>query len=474
MITIKKTNEIPANNIVVIASNLEEAINYDIFSDKEKEILKEEVKENKIISLTTPRNIKEVYFVSNDAKHYKVIEKVRRAAVKIYKSTQSQKQDTITLVANNEEYVNAFVEGFLLYDYKFLKYFTKNLDEKKTSFDNLFIYVTESEFDISRTLNVVEGVYNARDLINEPSVVLTATELANRIKKLGSEAGFEVEVFEKSKIEALQMGGLLAVNRGSIEPPTFTVMEWKPENAQNDKPFVLVGKGVVFDSGGLNIKPGNYMEGMKADMSGAAAVVGTIYSVAKNRLPLWIVGLVPATDNRPGQKAYAPDDVIRMYDGSTVEILNTDAEGRMILADALAYAKKYNPQLVIDLATLTGAAARAIGHYGIVAMHNDDSDSHFEILKKAGEESYERIVEFPFWEEYDELIESNIADIKNLGGVEGGAITAGKFLEHFTDYPYIHLDIAGPAFLDKEFYYMKNGGTGVGIRLLSNFFEKVK
>ena len=248
-------------------------------------------------------------------------------------------------------------------------------------------------------------------------------------------------------------------------------MEWKPENAVNGKPIVLVGKGVVYDTGGLSLKPTKgSMDSMKADMGGAAAVIGTIAAVAKNKLPLHVVALVPATENRPDGLAYAPGDVIKMMSGLTVEVLNTDAEGRMILADALHYAKRYEPELVVDAATLTGAAAIAIGRQGVVAMGNAEQNE-IEELKVSGDTVFERIAQFPFWDDYSELLKSDIADCKNIGGREAGAITAGKFLEEFTDYPYIHLDIAGPAFIDSPSYYRGKGGTGVGVRLLYNFIK---
>jgi leucyl aminopeptidase len=228
---------------------------------------------------------------------------------------------------------------------------------------------------------------------------------------------------------------------------------------------------VVYDTGGLSLKPTpNSMDMMKCDMGGAAAVIGTMVAVAKNKLPYHVVVLVPATDNRPGGNAYVPGDVIKMYNGKTVEVLNTDAEGRMILADALSYADKYQPELVIDVATLTGAAANAIGHYGVVAMGNTPENT-MNKLKESGNNTFERIVEFPFWEEYNEQLKSSIADLTNLGNGAGGAITAGKFLEHFTNAPYIHLDIAGPAFIKKQINYHPQGGTGVGVRLLYDFIK---
>ncbi len=289
---------------------------------------------------------------------------------------------------------------------------------------------------------------------------------------MAEDAGIKVEVFTRKKIESLKMGGLLAVNKGSIDPPTFTIMEWKPEKPKNKKPVVLVGKGVVFDTGGLNLKPGNYMNDMKLDMAGAAMMGTAIYAIAKAKLPVHVIALIPATDNRPSGNAYVTGDVITMFDGTKVEVINTDAEGRMILADALSYAKKYDPELVIDAATLTGAASRAIGKYGLVAMEKD-ATKQMQKLKKTGDKVYERIAEFPFWDEYGELIKSEVADIKNLGGTDAGMITAGKFLAHFTDYPFIHLDIAGPAFISKKDGYITAGGTGMGVRLLYHFVKEL-
>ncbi len=242
-------------------------------------------------------------------------------------------------------------------------------------------------------------------------------------------------------------------------------------NPKNKKPLILVGKGIVYDTGGLSLKPtANSMDLMKTDMGGAGVVIGAMNAIASNKLDVHVVALVPATDNRPSGNAYAPGDVITMHDGTTVEVLNTDAEGRLVLADALSYAKKYNPDLVIDLATLTGAAAYSIGHYGIVSMHKNSEKDHSE-LKESGEDTHERLAEFPFWSDYDELIESEVADIKNLGGPAGGAITAGKFLSHFVDYPWIHLDIAGPTFIKSKYGYRGKGATGMGVRLLYNFVK---
>ncbi len=363
----------------------------------------------------------------------------------------------------------AVAEGLALTNYQFLKYHTRP-EELKNPLQRITIADKQlSEKDAAHLNHLVESVYLARNLVNEPLSFLTAVQLSKELEKMGSEAGFTVEVFNKKKIDSLKMGGLLAVNKGSLDPPTFSILTWKPDNAVNQHPIVLVGKGVVYDTGGLSLKLTlDSMDYMKCDMGGAAAVAGALYAVSRSRLPVWVIGLIPATDNRPDGNAYVPGDVVTMFDGTTVEVLNTDAEGRMILADALSYAKKYDPELVLELSTLTGSAHVAIDKYGIVAMGNASREI-MEMLKESGETTSERIAEFPFWDEYGEQLKSDIADLKNIGGKFGGAITAGKFLEHFTGYPFIHLDIAGPAFNKIPFNYRGKGGSGVGVRILYHF-----
>lgn len=374
-------------------------------------------------------------------------------------------------LTNDGEAALAMAEGIALANYQFLKY-KKDPEKEANALKKLSIVSKGvSNADIDRLNILLDATLRARDLVNEPVCYLTAEQLGEEFRKMGKEAGFKVEVLNKSRITALKMGGLLAVNRGSIDPPTFTIMEYKPKGVKNKKPLVLVGKGVVYDTGGLSLKPTpNSMDMMKCDMAGAAAVGAALFAIAKAKLPVHVVALVPATDNRPGENAYVPGDIITMHSGLTVEMLNADAEGRMILADALHYAKKYKPELVIDLATLTGAAAAAIGTFGIVAMGTADEGVKNR-LKESGNRTYERLAEFPFWEEYDELIKSDIAHIKNIGGAYGGAITAGKFLANFIDYPWMHFDIAGPSFMTSKDAYRVKGGTGVGVRLLFDFVE---
>lgn len=367
----------------------------------------------------------------------------------------------------------AVLEGLVLSNYQFRHY--RSNGEGKYTLEALRVPSSTLSAAALQDLSVLaESTIKARDLVNEPLSFLTSVQLAKEFQKMGKEAGFSVSVLNKKKIVELGMGGLLAVNLGSVDPPTFTIMEWKSPKAKNKKPVVLVGKGVVYDTGGLSLKPTAHgMDFMKCDMAGAAAVGGALYAAAKARLPIHLIGLVPSTDNRPGGNAYVPGDVIKMYSGKTVEVLNTDAEGRMLLADALHYAKRYKPELVIDLATLTGAAAAAIGPLGIVAMGTAGRPA-MDALAESGHAVHERIAELPFWPEYGEEIKSEIADIKNVGGGFGGAITAGKFLEHFTDYPWIHLDIAGPAYLHAPNAYRTRFGTGVGVRLLYHFLKNYK
>jgi leucyl aminopeptidase len=406
---------------------------------------------------------------------YQLQEWLRDEGTKYHRDFETNDTEKVQIVSVNaeKEDILSFTEGIALSHYQFLKYFREK--DKKTNKLKEILVVADpvTEKDIHTLGILVKAVFKTRDLINEPLSYLTAVQLASEIEAMGKESGFSTEILTKKKIQTLKMGGLLAVNKGSIDPPTFSILEYKPGNAINKKPYVLVGKGVVYDTGGLSLKPTtDSMDYMKSDMAGAAAVAGAMYAMAATKLPVYVIGLIPATDNRPDGNAYVPGDVVTMYDGTTVEVLNTDAEGRMILADALSWAKQYNPELVIDLATLTGAAWVAIGTQGMVGMGNAGAEI-MNTLKESGLEVYERIAEFPFWDEYGEMLKSDIADLKNIGGKLAGAITAGKFLEHFTDYPYIHLDIAGPSYLKKRESYRPRGGTAVGVRLLYRFFQKI-
>ncbi len=397
------------------------------------------------------------------------LESLRRAGATLYKKVKEHKEEQLTF-KNNEilsaRQCYAFMEGFLLASYNFNKY------KKEQEAQEIKLYVVDdilTETQLQELQLLTKAVSLTKTLVNEPVNVLDALSFAEVAKQAGEEFGFSTEVLHLEKIRELKMGGLLAVNKGSETPPTFNIFEYKPENAINKKPLVLVGKGVMFDTGGYSLKISGNMLTMKSDMAGGAAVLGTLAAVAANKLPYHVIGLVPATDNKISANALVVDDVITMMDGTTVEVQNTDAEGRLVLADALTYAKQYTPELVIDLATLTGAAAAITGSYGIAVLGT--AQEKIEELKQTGEQVYERLVQLPLWKEYRELLNSKIADISNLGGPVGGVSTSSAFLQHFTDYPWIHLDIAGPSFLKEAEGYKQSGGTGAGVRLL---FEYIK
>lgn len=406
-----------------------------------------------------------------------VAEQLRRAGHTLHGQLKTEKT-TEVFIQNESATPNAallLTEGLALSAYHFEGYKTDEKSRKAASLTNVYIVGKGATVaEITALEGLLEGVFLARDLVNAPLNKLNAVQFAERMAEAGDRAGYTTDILDLAKIEALRMGGLLAVNLGSPEPPTFSILEYKPEGAKNEKPYVLVGKGVVFDTGGLSLKPTpNSMDMMKCDMAGGAAVAGTLFALAKNNVPLHVIGLVPATDNRPGGLAFAPGDVITMHSGLTVEVRNTDAEGRLLLADALSFAKKYEPELVIDLATLTGAAVRALGTEASASMGTAAPET-LQKLAEAGYTVHERLVEFPLWDEYADHIKSDIADLNNLGKGEAGHISAGKFLERFAvGYPWIHLDIAGPAYLTAPESYRGKGGTGVGVRLLYEFFQSV-
>ena len=407
--------------------------------------------------------------------HYKTREELRKTAFNLRAQIKSNNLSELVITSDNaySGAVEDFAEGFLLSIYSFEKYKTKEEEGAKQKYPlRLLLHNFTNDSTVNWLGYITDAVYFVRDLINEPVNQLNATALAREIKKIGESAGFNVEVLTKGKIEALKMGGLLAVNKGSVDPPVFCILEWRPANCLNKNPIILVGKGVVYDTGGLNLKTGDYMAGMNGDMAGAAVVAGVLYTIAKAGLPLHVIGLVPSTDNRPGGNAYTQGDIITMHNKLTVEVGNTDAEGRLILADAISYSAKYSPELIIDIATLTGSAAMTFGNQAIAVMTNADR-KYIDLLDESGKEVYERIAELPFWDEYGDLLKSDVADLKNVGGREAGAITAGKFLERFAEFPLIHLDIAGTEMLKKDDFYRSKNGIGSGLRLLSTFMKKV-
>lgn len=369
-------------------------------------------------------------------------------------------------------YYQTFIEGILLGNYSFDHYKTDKSNQKEL--EVLFYADNNKKLKVSleRGRNVIDGVYFARDLQNEPAINLTPLDLANKVKSVLSKQGVSVKVFDEKEIKKRKMGGLLAVGMGSDNPPRFIAIEYKGVKSSKGKKIALVGKGVTFDTGGISIKPAQNMGWMKADMSGAAVVAGTILAAAKAKLPVNIIGVIPAAENMLSGRAMRPGDIIKTSSGKTIEVDNTDAEGRMILADALHYASQEKPGLIIDLATLTGACVVALGEF--VAGLFSKNDKIADQLYKSGMKTYDRVWRLPMWDDYHTLNKSDVADVKNIGGRWGGAITAAKFLENFVDnkIPWAHLDIAGPSIGNNSNNYNKKFMTGFGVRLLFDFLNK--
>lgn len=472
MIKIKLSSKAATQGVVVVINELKDVPEAPGLLAEGREWLQK--KERKPFELLRFQQLERLYIfisVSGDVDPASM-EKMRKCGNSVLTEVRSFGAMQTSIINHTEsgQFSLALVEGMLLSDYSFEKYLSKKSEKSELKLNVVDASLKKKNIDELKELT--DAVCFARDLVNEPQNYLTATQLSREIEASGKKSGFNVEVFNKKKIQSLKMGGILSVNLGSPEPPTFSILEWKPSKPKNKKPIVLVGKGVVYDTGGLSLKPTpNSMDLMKSDMAGAAVMIGTMQAIARNKLNVHVIALIPASDNRPGMNAYAPGDIITMYDGTTVEVLNTDAEGRLLLADALSYAKKFDPELVIEASTLTGAAVRAVGEIATAVMGTADRKT-LDQLNDTGLETYERTIEFPLWEEYGNEIKSKIADLKNLGGPLAGQIHAGKFLEHFTDYPFIHCDIAGPSFLSSPKSYLPAGGTGTGVRLFYHFIKK--
>jgi len=367
-------------------------------------------------------------------------------------------------------YYQTFVEGVMLGNYSFDKY---KADKKKPVNLSVFFYA-DNQKKLNQAIvagtTIMEGVNFTKELQNEPGSVLVPEELAKRVKNTLQDTGVKVTIFNEKEIKKRKMGGLLAVGMGSVNPPRFIIMEYKaPNKSKKTRTVALVGKGVTFDSGGISIKPASNMGEMKADMSGAAVVAGTVLAAAKAKLPVNIIGIIPSAENMPSGSSMRPGDVVVTSSGKSIEVDNTDAEGRMILSDALNYASKLKPDVIIDLATLTGACVVALGEFVAGLFTKDDKLA--EELYQKGLKTYDRLWRMPMWDDYNELIVSDVADVKNVGGRWGGAITAAKFLEKFVDpkISWAHLDIAGPAMANSFNNYTRKYMTGFGVRLLFDY-----
>jgi leucyl aminopeptidase len=414
------------------------------------------------------------------------LEIVRRAGARAAKKTETTKSKSLALYlpeiqgCSGAEVAYALVEGMMLGLYKFDKFLKK--EEPIVPLENVIFMegadglagstAEEVREAIAEAETICNATIFARDMENEPSNNKYPEILANWAKEVGQNGEVKVTIFGPKELQAHNMIGTISVNKGSEKEARFIAMEYRGAADANAQPIVLVGKGITFDTGGISLKPAPGMGDMKSDMSGGAAVIATLKAVSDLKLPVNLVGLVASAENMPSGSAMRPGDVITYPNGLSVEIDNTDAEGRLVLADALIWADRYKPKSVIDMATLTGACVVALGHTTTGMMGTDTG--MMERLKRAGDATYERVCELPIYEEYDELIKSDVADIKNVGGKWAGAITAAMFLKRFTNYPWVHLDIAGTARCETETEtdYIPKGGTGVAVRLLTRMLKE--
>ena len=375
------------------------------------------------------------------------------------------------------EPARAVAEGSYLALYHFDQYKSVEKGEEPNRIDEI-VLLSNSRSAIQklkqasdRAQKLAGGVYQARDLISQPSNTATPSFLANTAKKIAAKHKITCKILGEKEMKKLGMGSLLGVAKGSHQPPAFIILEYKG-GGKNEAPIAIVGKAVTFDTGGISLKPPGNMDEMKMDMSGGAVTIGTLQAVASLKLPINVVGLIPATENMPGGSAIKPGDILTSMSGKTIEVLNTDAEGRLILADALSYAARYKPRVVIDLATLTGAVIMALGHFAAGVLGTDDD--LIDKLKSSGTLSGENLWQLPLWDEHDKATKSDIADLKNIAspGVGAGTTMGAAFLKPFAgDQPWAHLDIAGTSWGAKKPYIPK-GASGFGVRLLVNFLDQ--
>ena len=399
---------------------------------------------------------------------------LRTAAANAYHLGNSKNAKSIALKFSlDKDSVCAAVEGINLTSYKFEEYMKKKDEDKDTIKEINIIAGKKFQKEMDEAIILTDAQNYSRIIDNLPPNVLTPNKFAEYAKKLGKENKMSVKVFGKKELEKMKMGALLAVNQGSVEPPVLVVMEY---NKGKKYPlYSIIGKGITFDSGGVSLKPSDGMHEMKFDKSGACVCLGIMKAVSELKLPVRLNAIIPATENMVGSKAYKPSDIITAYSGKTIEIRNTDAEGRLILADAVAYAAKQKPKLLIDIATLTGAAFVVLGRQGACMLTNDEKAN--KVFEDAGNKTYERVWRLPLWKEYDKLIKSDVAEIKNIGGEKGGASTiiGGIFIKEFIgDSKWVHLDIASVDNIPGSHSYYAKGSTGVGVRLVSEALRKLK
>ncbi len=381
----------------------------------------------------------------------------------------STSTDFISLDKRPDEIAKAAVEGVCLGLYQYTSF--KTIDKEKIKGVREFVIAAEdvkafnTVRDAAKEAEIISrAVCFVRDMVSAPGNEMTPTDMVREARKIARRKNVRLKVLNEAQMKEMGMNAFLGVAQGSEEPAKFIILEYRGGN-ESERPVALVGKGLTFDSGGISIKPSENMDEMKSDMAGGAAVMGAIMAAADLNLQVNAVGLIPATENLPGGRAYKPGDILKSLSGQTIEVLSTDAEGRLILADALTYAGRFKPAAIVDLATLTGACVIALGDHVTGMMGTDDILKNK--IRDAADVTDEKVWELPLWEDYHELIKSDVADYKNHGGRPGGAITAAAFLSKFVgNYPWVHLDIAGPSWLTKDKPYIPKGASGVGVRLL--------
>ena len=414
-------------------------------------------------------------------------ERLRQAAATAVRQARDVKASSFTFGVHDEVPVDpedagrAFAEGIELGAYRFWQYRTGLTDAQTFTVDGAIVLTTSAADQVQTGVDLgsvlARAVALARDLVNTPPGDMTPPVLADAAVAMADRVGVSATVLDMNQLTEQGFGGVLAVGKGSYAEPRFIVLEYGADLATGDGTDVptvcLVGKGLTFDSGGLSIKPAAAMETMKNDMGGGAAVIAVVQAVAELELPIHVVGLISAAENMPSGRSYRPGDVVTTLSGKTIEVLNTDAEGRVILSDALFYAQRYEPDAVVEMSTLTGAIIVALGRYASGLMATDQALA--DRIIAAGEASGDRVWQLPLWDEYHEMVKSDIGDVKNLAGQPAGSITAGAFLTAFVgDYPFVHLDIAGSAWVAKpERPYEFVGGTGAGVRVVTEYLRRL-
>ena len=440
-----------------------------------------EGKANEVLLYHTQGSVpaKRLVLVGLGKKNDVTLETIRQAIGTAAKRARQAKAGSFTVVLptvtpagmSSVDVAQAMVEGAILGSYQFTVYRTAAAEHAVEGMKILIpqkSQLKQVSEGVRRGVATAEATVFVRDLCNHPSNVLTPTRVAEEAKAIAKAEKISIKILEQKEMERLGMGALLGVARGSQEPPKFIILEYNGSKKKDERPVVLVGKTITFDTGGISLKPAENMEHMKADMTGGAEVLASIRAAARLKLPLRLISILPVAENMPGGRAMKPGDVVTTLSGKTVEVQNTDAEGRLILADGLSYAMRYKPAALIDIATLTGACVVALGQFAIGMFGTDQALK--EQVRKSGQKAGERVWEMPLWEEYFEQLKSDVADMRNIGGRGGGMITAALFLSKFVgDCPWVHLDIASTDWSERERAYVPKGPTAIGTRLLLQY-----